>query len=128
MLHLTWHRVIPLCIAEGANRGSASSSSNQRHLVFRHCCGLKTCKRCGPYSPFCSFRTLHKTCASAPTRRRELVPKKAVLYFSEERSCPPYIIYHIHKINFCVFDLNLNFPLRFIIHCIFEGIFNNFSS
>lgn len=116
----------PVYCREGVKRGSASSSSNQRHLVFRYCFSLKPCRQCGAYGPFYSFRTLHKKHAFAPTRRRELVPKKAVLYFPEERSCPPCIIYHIYKINLCVFDLN--FPLRFIIHCVFEGIFNNFSS
>lgn len=118
----------PVCCRGSESCGSASSSSEQRHLAFRYCWSLKTCRQCRAYRSFYSFRASHKTHAFASTRRRELVPKKAVLYFSEERSCPPCIIYHIYKINLCVFDLNLKFPLGFIIHCVFEGIFNNFSS
>lgn len=69
------------------------------------------------------LRTLHQSRALASH-----VAEKAGLCFSEERRCLSRIIYLTDKINVHVCDLNINFPLRFIIHCVFEGIFNNFSS
>lgn len=113
--------IIPFCVNCTTQKTSMESWKGLKQM--KHC-GL-----CSLYSEiFLKFwgsniliRTLHKT-------RRELVPRKAGLCFSEERSCPPCFIYHIHKISLCVFDLNLNFPLRFILHCVCERIFNNSSS